>query len=239
MNARYNNLVQQIPPVTLNLLIINFLCWIAQLALPRIGVNLDSLLGLHYLLSDDFHVWQPLTYMFLHGSFSHLFFNMFALFMFGLSVEQMWGSKRYLIYYIVCGLSAAFCQEIVWYLETGLPLRGYEMVSFADGFSLPVDMYLNQLLTIGASGAVFGLLLAFGWLFPNAGIFIMFIPIPVKAKYFVVIYGVIELFLGVSGMQSGVAHFAHLGGMIGGLLLILLWRKRGILHRDSYNQYDY
>ena len=135
--------------------------------------------------------------------------------MFGGQIERLWGSRRFLIFYGVCALTAAITQQIVWYF--GL----HEMALLSGGYAT------EQYVTVGASGAIFGLLLAFGMLFPNAAIFIFFIPIPIKAKYFVVFYGIIELLLGIKGMASGVAHFAHVGGMIGGLILILLWRKKG------------
>lgn len=240
MNRYYNTSPRlQIPPVTLNLLIINLLCYVAQLALPRIGIDLTGLLGLHYITASDFHLWQPVTYMFLHGGFTHLFFNMFALFMFGVTIERTWGSKRYLLFYLVCGVTAALSQEIVWGLTTVRAVAGYDTIAFPDGSRMTAELFVNQLLTIGASGAVFGLLLAFGWLYPNAGIFLLFIPIPIKAKYFVIGYGLLELFLGVTGSQSGVAHFAHLGGMLGGLLLILLWRKQGKLYNAFGQDYRY
>lgn len=229
----------QIPPVTLNLLIINVLCYLAQHVLPRVGIDLTGLLGLHYVTAQDFHIWQPISYMFLHGSFTHLFFNMFALFMFGTTIERTWGAKRFLLFYLVCGLTAALSQELVWGLTTVREVAGYDVVAFPDGSRMATAFFVNKLLTIGASGAVFGLLLAFGWLYPNAAIYLFFIPIPIKAKYFVIGYGVIELFLGVANIESDVAHFAHLGGMLGGLLLILLWRKQGKLYNASGETYRY
>ena len=160
----------QIPPVTLNLLIINVLCYLAQQVLPRVGIDLTGLLGLHYVTAHDFHIWQPISYMFLHGSFTHLFFNMFALFMFGTTIERTWGAKRFLLFYLVCGLTAALSQELVWGLTTVREVAGYDVVAFPDGSRMATAFFVNQLLTIGASGAVFGLLLSFGWLYPNAAI---------------------------------------------------------------------
>ena len=219
MERRYrrNSILATLPPATLNLIIINGLVWLAELVLLRFGYNLIDLLGMHYFEAPNFSFWQLITYAFLHddSSISHLFFNMFALFMFGGQIERLWGSRRFLIFYGVCALTAAITQQIVWYFglhEMALSSGGYETV---------------QYVTVGASGAIFGLLLAFGMLFPNAAIFIFFIPIPIKAKYFVIFYGIIELLLGIKGMASGVAHFAHVGGMIGGLILVLLWRKKG------------
>lgn len=219
MERRYrrNSILATLPPATLNLIIINGLVWLAELVFLRFGYNLIDLLGMHYFEAPNFSFWQLITYAFLHddSSISHLFFNMFALFMFGGQIERLWGSRRFLIFYGVCALTAAITQQIVWYF--GL----HEMALLSGGYAT------EQYVTVGASGAIFGLLLAFGMLFPNAAIFIFFIPIPIKAKYFVVFYGIIELMLGIKGMASGVAHFAHVGGMIGGLILVLLWRKKG------------
>lgn len=219
MERRYrrNSILATLPPATLNLIIINGLVWLAELVFLRFGYNLIDPLGMHYFEAPNFSFWQLITYAFLHddSSISHLFFNMFALFMFGGQIERLWGSRRFLIFYGVCALTAALTQQIVWYF--GL----HEMALLSGGYAT------EQYVTVGASGAIFGLLLAFGMLFPNAAIFIFFIPIPIKAKYFVVFYGLIELLLGIKGMASGVAHFAHVGGMIGGLILVLLWRKKG------------
>lgn len=221
MERRYrrNSILATLPPATLNLIIINGLVWLAELVFLRFGYNLIDLLGMHYFEAPNFSFWQLITYAFLHddSSISHLFFNMFALFMFGGQIERLWGSRRFLIFYGVCALTAAITQQIVWYF--GL----HEMALLSGGYAT------EQYVTVGASGAIFGLLLAFGMLFPNAAIFIFFIPIPIKAKYFVVFYGIIELLLGIKGMASGVAHFAHVGGMIGGLILVLLWRKKGTI----------
>ena len=161
-----------------------------------------------------FQPWQPLTYMFMHGGFSHLFFNMFSLWMFGRTLEWELGWKRFLIYYIVCGVGAALFQMGIAQIDLSHMEVG--TATWARYMSTP---------TVGASGAIFGLLLAFGMMHPNAIISLIFPPISLKAKWFVVIYGVLELFLGVSGTMSGVAHFAHLGGMFWGWLLLLLWRR--------------
>ena len=160
-----------------------------------------------------FQPWQPLTYMFMHGGFSHLFFNMFSLWMFGRTLELELGWKRFLIYYMVCGVGAALFQMGIAQID--LSHMEVSTAMWARYMSTP---------TVGASGAIFGLLLAFGMMHPNAIISLIFPPISLKAKWFVVIYGILELFLGVSGTMSGVAHFAHLGGMFWGWLLLLLWR---------------
>ena len=173
-----------IPPVTLNLIIVNFIVWLAALTLPKIaGINLNYWLGLHYFAADDFNVVQLITYMFLHDTsgIEHIFFNMFSVFMFGRTLEAVWGGKRFLFYYITTGMGAALVQEAAWYFELRsaisetVALYGWEQTS----------QLLNNFITVGASGAAFGILLAFGMLFPNAPLFIIFIPIPIKAKYFV------------------------------------------------------
>lgn len=219
-----------IPPVTKHLLIINLLMWVATLVIgtnPETGQYLlIEWMGLHLFEAEQFNVAQLITYMFLHdpSSLGHVFFNMFSVFMFGRTLEQVWGSQRFLFYYITTGIGAGLIQEAAWYIEFGSAIEhdvavwGWELVA-------PI---LNNIVTIGASGAVFGILLAFGMTFPNAPLYLMFIPIPIKAKWFVLGYGLLELFLGVSATSDGIAHFAHLGGMLFGILLILYWRKKGI-----------
>ncbi len=214
MNNRFGSFASSIPPITRHLIIINVIVYLASIALPRIGIDLIDLAGLHYFTADAFRIFQPITYMFLHSTsgFGHLFFNMFALFMFGGLLEQTWGPRRFLFYYLFTGVGAGIVQQVVWTLTT-IP-------------QLP-PVYHDLLLTIGASGAIFGILLAFGMLFPNIPLFIMFIPIPVKAKYVVIGYGVIELLAGIANRAGdSVAHFAHLGGMLFGFILILWWKKK-------------
>ena len=198
----------------------NVIVWLLDVVLQRYGIQLYTFLGLHYLSASDFHWWQPLTYMFMHGGFSHLFFNMFAVLMFGPVLEQEWGAKRYLIYYIICGLGAAFIQETVWAIKIQSLLATYS----AESVMLN---YANMVVTVGASGAVFGILLAFGWLFPNVPMFLFFIPIPIKARWMVIGYAVVELFAGFSSLPGdNIAHFAHLGGMLFGLILLLWWQYK-------------
>ncbi len=218
--------LRNIAPVTLNLIIINALFFLASLVFPHLGINLTSVLGLHYWTASDFNLAQFVSYMFMHANFNHLFFNMFSLFMFGSTLERVWGGKRFLTYYIVCGLGAALVQELVWMYEIA-DIMKYEQVNLGHKI-ISVSEYINRFfITIGASGSVFGILLAFGMLFPNAELFLLFIPIPIKAKYFVIGYGIIELFLGVSNFSGdNIAHFAHLGGMIFGFILIKIWKKQ-------------
>ena len=190
------------------------------------GIDLVKYLGLHYFAASDFNAVQLVTYMFMHdpGSFGHVFFNMFSVFMFGRTLEMVWGSKRFLIYYLTTGIGAGLVQEVTWFFS----LRDAIDATIVQAGWETTRTLLNNVITIGASGAVFGILLAFGMLFPNAELFIMFIPIPVKAKYFVIFYGIVELFLGVGNFSGdNIAHFAHLGGMLFGFFLIRYWKKKG------------
>jgi len=187
---------RMLPTIVKNLLIINLIVFLATLYLERSGMYaITNALALNPLGTGNFHVWQLLTYMFMHANFEHLFFNMFALWMFGNILENYWGPRRFLFYYFVCGVGAGLCNLLV------------------PGWGL----------TVGASGAVYGILLAFGMMFPNERIYLYFL-MPIKAKWFVIGYAVIELLTGLFA-TDGVAHFAHLGGMLFGLLLILYWRK--------------
>ena len=214
---------RNLPPITKNLLLINLICYFADIVFQRYGVNFSHIFGLHYLTATDFHVWQPLTYMFMHANFSHLFFNMFAVFMFAPAIEERWGSKRFLIYYLITGLGAGVIQELVWALQLQPVLSSVEPMMAAR--------LANRLVTIGASGAVFGILLAFGWLFPDVRMFIMFIPIPIRARTLVIIYALIELFSGIApSAGDNVAHFAHLGGLVFAFLLLMFWKKRRRLY---------
>lgn len=209
--SNYNNgLLSSIPVVTKNILIINLIIWIVCSLTVNSYTPIVRFLAL-YPIGYGFSVYQLVTYMFTHVQFGHFFFNMFAVFMFGRVIESYWGPKRYLLYYMVTGIGAGLIQLLVCYLQ-GIPA-----------------------LTIGASGSVFGLLLAFGMLFPNAPIYIMFVPIPIKAKYLVIGYGLLEFFFGISNRAGdNVAHFAHLGGMLFGIVLILYWRKKGIGNGGYY-----
>lgn len=229
--------------VTINLLIINVLMLIATTFFQTQGIDLDRILGLHYWKGSDFNLVQVITYMFLHAGFTHLFFNMFSLVMFGRVLESVLGSKRFLFYYISCGIGAALVQELVWTLTWEDTLRnilalqdaigGAEAVRYATEHYMLNDFF-NLFITIGASGAVFGILLAFGMIFPNMPLYLMFIPIPIKAKWMVLGYGLIELLFGINGMDSSVAHFAHLGGMIFGFLILLYWKRKGVTGGRNY-----
>ena len=213
-----------LPTVVKHLLIINILFYLATFTFQRFNIDLTELLGLHFFMASDFRIYQLVTYMFMHDThgFGHIFFNMFALWMFGNTLENLWGSKRFLLFYMVCGFGAGLCQELVQYIQYVTSLADYATVNLG-GRIVTMDTYLNMMTTVGASGAIYGLLLAFGMMFPNSMIYFYFL-IPIKAKWFVIGYAVIELITGLTGVDN-VAHFAHLGGMLFGLLLLLYWRK--------------
>ena len=219
--------------MTKNLLIVNFLAYIATWVLELRGIDLTSLLGLHFFLASNFHVYQFVSYMFLNGILTHIFFNMFALWMFGSVIERVWGPKKFLFYYICCGIGAGVVQEIVQYADYSIQgIAAYQYVN-AGGVQMTTDAYINLWTTIGASGAVYAILLAFGMIFPNERLFIIPFPFPIKAKWLVVGYIAIELFSAMSGPGDGVAHMAHLGGMLFGFLLIRYWQK----HPDSSQRF--
>jgi|TARA_B110000483_G_scaffold97670_1_gene119884 membrane associated rhomboid family serine protease len=223
----------ELPEVVKNLLIINGLFFLATISLDNFGLDLVKIFGLHQFQSPDFRPHQIVSHLFMHGDFTHLFFNMFALWMFGKILENVWGAKRFLTFYIVTGIGAAFVHLLIsQYQILSISNQIPEMVNLAiEGRynpSIPISKKLTQLIitpTVGASGSVFGLLLAFGMLFPNTLLYIYF-AIPIKAKYFVLAYGILELYSGISNNPAdNVAHFAHLGGMIFGYFLIKYWRK--------------
>ncbi len=264
-----------LPPVIKNLLIINGIFFLATFIFEQKGIDLANILGLHYFFSEDFRPYQIVTYMFMHGGIGHIFFNMFALWMFGNVLENVWGPKRFLIYYVVCGIGAVILHYTVHYFEiqpTLNALNDYilnpssEQLNFLIDsktiqFSTPqmvqrlepiytelrqqlssgnaeralqisVDFvieykkeFLNAPVVVGASGSVFGLLLAFGMMFPNTLLYVYFL-IPIKAKYFVIFYGAIELFAAFNPSNTdNIAHYAHLGGMLFGFFLIKYWQK--------------
>lgn len=204
------------PPVVKNLIIANCVALLATELLPFGDVIVERF-ALFNAAGPLFHSYQVFTYMFLHGGVSHLFFNMFALWMFGRTLEYELGSQRFFTYYMVCGVGAALIQLGVSYAE---------FVHTVDSSGMYAATRLLAIPTVGASGAVFGLLLAFGVLHPNNRIMLMFPPVVLKAKWFVLIYGLVELLFGMSGYQAGVAHFAHLGGMIWGFGLLWWWKKK-------------
>lgn len=247
--------MSSIPVVTRNLLIINILVWLAQFLLGRV-IEIDKYLALHFFESDLFMPHQIITYMFLHdpSSPAHLFFNMFAVYMFGRTLEMVWGPKRYLVYYMLTGIGAAALQMLITYIrvhsiEANMSAEAISTV-YNEGMGILMsnrnytdpDMGALNLLVnssmVGASGAVFGVLVAFGMLFPNVELMMLFLPIPIKAKWFVIGYGVIELFLGIANSAGdNVAHFAHLGGLITGFFIILYWRNKGKANGHNFREY--
>ena len=212
-----------LPPVIKNLLIINGLAYFASIVFAQMGLDLLSMFGLYLPQSPEFQPYQLVTHLFFHdlSNFSHIFGNMFALWMFGMSLENLWGSQRFFIYYFVTGLGAALCHLGVNMFEYYSYVNEYQVMgSLQAGQMAQMMLYIP---TVGASGAVFGLLLGFGMTYPNQRIYLYFL-IPVKAKYFVLVYGLFELFAGFSNSGSNIAHFAHIGGMLFGFLLLRYWK---------------
>lgn len=230
----YSALDRFAPRITRILIFVNVVMLLLQHLLPtRLGINLTDMLGLHYFEADRFAPYQLVTYMFLHSTHSlwHLLNNMFMLWMLGSMVERYLGEQRYLLYYLTSGIIAGLVQEAVWYFDFH-ELSAYrdQLVNIGGGIVDYGRAILNMPITVGASGAVFAILLAYGMFFPNAELFLLFLPIPIKAKYFVILLGLYELFQGVHATGSSIAHFAHLGGLLGGLFLILMWRRRHPRH---------
>jgi membrane associated rhomboid family serine protease len=234
--------LSNIPPIVKNLILINVIVLLADITLQRtMGFRLSTYMGLHFFKSEVFNPLQFVTHMFMHGSFGHLFFNMFALFMFGRVLETVWGPKRFLTYYFVTGLGAALIHTFVLFLQYTSAIKalspeqigivmdnGRELYLTYRNYTNPAMGQLNMILnvpTVGASGAVFGVLLAFGMLFPNTQLMLLIPPIPIKAKYFVIFYGGLELYLAISQPGSNIAHAAHVGGMIFGFFMIRYWKK--------------
>lgn len=232
-----NNLFGNLPIVTKNLLIINIICFIGSMIFKQA----TTFFGVFYPDSPFFKIWQVITYMFMHGSFAHIFFNMFALVMFGGVIERILGPKKYLNYYLISGLGALVLQYGIQAIEVyniAGTVRASQFLNFnfTSGMvstNLPISKdQLDTLLSIygtplvGASGAIYGLLLAYGYLFPNAEIMLIFLPIPIKAKYFIPILIVIEIFLGFSNSGGSIAHLAHVGGALFGFILLKIWGIR-------------
>lgn len=267
----------QVSPAVKNLIIINLLVYAADYVLGNsMRIDIDKIFGLHYFLSEQFGVWQFVTFAFLHGSFSHLFFNMFAVYMFGRIVEQTWGVKKFLVYYFVTAIGSGLIQQVAFYFDTNVMVNAVDaylsnptpqalqtfissygafsnesnqlLHEFINNYNGIVNtdsaaavaasrkfvveyqqLYFNAHTVIGASGAVFGILLAFGMLFPNMRVMLLIPPIPLKAKYLVIGYGLLELYGGIANSSAdNVAHWAHLGGMLFGFLLIKHWNERSL-----------
>lgn len=237
MQFRFENnsgrgFLSAIPPVTRNIIIINFLIWIISELSPDF---MYEKFALFYPKSQYFHWWQFVTHMFMHGGFWHVFFNMFTLYMFGSVLERVWGPKKYLLFYFVTGLGAAALHTGVEWMQC---LHWEHIVNTgAAAEAIAANRSIQALCmtpTVGASGAIYGLLLGYAMLFPDSRMTLLFPPITLKAKWFVLIFAVIELLTGVTGVGGGIAHFAHLGGMLFGLILILWWKKGN----KMYTYYD-
>ncbi|MBR6345819.1 MAG: rhomboid family intramembrane serine protease [Bacteroidales bacterium] len=215
-----NNILSRIPVVTKNLLLINLVMFIATL------INEDFMVrtfAMFYPSSPMFRWWQPLTHMFMHGGFWHIFFNMYTLFMFGMVVERALGTRKFLVFYFVTGLGAVGLHTFTEWIQV--------QSLVADASISARSAYADLLRTpmLGASGAIYGVLIAFAMLYPEATMTLIFPPITLRAKWWVAIFAVIELVTGITGSRLGIAHFAHLGGMLFGFLLIYYWRKRKLL----------
>lgn len=239
----FQQMFRMLPPVSKNLIIINVLIWVITWIFgEKAGMTIETYCGLHYFSSTLFYPFQLLTYMFIHANFSHLFFNMFALFMFGGLLERTLGSSRFLFYYISCGIGAGLIQEGVYAIMLNkydhlidpvtmsqIQEEGAKIIRQGMNYINPTLANFNLLLnnaTVGASGAIYGILLAFAMYFPNMPLYLMFIPVPIKAKWMVLGYAALELLLGLSNRAGdNVAHFAHLGGMLIGVIMILWWRN--------------
>ncbi len=206
----------RVPFVVKNLIIINAIVFVVTMLAQKFMYETFSLF---YFTSPFFKPFQLITYMFMHGGFWHIFFNMFSLYMFGSVIESYWGGKKFFLYYMICGIGAGLINELVMYLQ----------IAFAETPGL-VEAAINRVPTVGASGAIYGLLLAYGMMFPNNVLQFVFPPIAMKAKWMVIIFGAIELLSGLSGRGGNVAHFAHLGGMIFGVIMILYWKKKNRLY---------
>ena len=228
--------MNNIPSITKNLLIINVLAFFATWVFEKQGLDLTATFGLHFFMAKDFSFYQLVTYLFMHGSFMHLFFNMFAVWMFGTVMERVWGPKRFLIYYLVCGIGAGIIQEGVQYINyANENLAAYDFVMTSSG-RITTEAYLNLWTTVGASGAVYAILLAFGMTFPNERMFIIPFPFPIKAKWLIGGYIVIEVWSALNTPGDGIAHMAHLGGMLFGFLLIRYWRKHPNIEQRFHGQ---
>ena len=218
----------RIPTITKNLLIINLIAFFATFVLQLRGFDLANVGGLHFFMASDFHLYQLVTYLFLHANFMHILSNMFGLWMFGCVIENVWGPKKFLFYYISCGIGAGLLQEIAQLGSFYMMISEQDpSVSFGEIFAIGQQLshQLNAWTTIGASGAVYAVILAFGMTFPNERLFIIPFPFPIKAKWFVLFYVAIEFFSALGSSGDGVAHTAHLGGMLFGFLMIRYWNR--------------
>ena len=221
--GRRGGFLSSLPPVTKNLIIINVIVFVASL------LNQNFMIGtfaLFYPTSQYFHWWQVVTHMFMHGGFWHIFFNMYTLLIFGCVVERIIGSKKFLLFYFICGLGAVALHLGVEYLQMQSYMQG---AALGNATAIQNIALIKNTPTVGASGAIYGVLMGYAMLFPESRMTLLFPPVTLSAKWMVAIFAAIELFTGVTGLSAGIAHFAHLGGMLIGWLMILSWRKRGVL----------
>ena len=221
--GRRGGFLSSLPPVTKNLIIVNVIVFLASL------LNENFMIGtfaLFYPTSQYFHWWQVVTHMFMHGGFWHIFFNMYTLLIFGCVVERIIGSKKFLLFYFICGLGAVALHLGVEYLQMQSYMQG---AALGNATAIQNIALIKNTPTVGASGAIYGVLMGYAMLFPESRMTLLFPPVTLSAKWMVVIFAAIELFTGVTGLSAGIAHFAHLGGMLIGWLMILSWRKRGVL----------
>lgn len=219
--------MSNVPPAVKNIIIINVLVYLVT---SLKGNFMYENFALFYPTSQFFHWWQPLTHMFMHGGFWHIFFNMYTLFIFGSVLERVWGTKKFLLYYFITGLGAAAVHTGVEWIQ-----MTHWMSQAAEG-SMAAQASIHAMKmtpTVGASGAIYGLLMGYAMLYPDAIMSLIFPPVSMKAKWFVLIFAAIELFTGVTGTGGGIAHFAHLGGLIFGFILLMYWKKT----RRLYTQY--
>lgn len=232
--------MRSIPTITKNLLIINLIAFLATYVLRVGNIDLNDKLGLHFFMASDFAIYQLITYMFMHANFTHILFNMFALWMFGCVVEQTWGARKFLFYYISCGIGAALFQELAQFVSVYMTLNAQIPIGVGEALTIMLQNAhsLNAMTTVGASGAVYGILLAFGMIFPEQKIFIFPLPIPIKAKYFVMGYAAIELFSAMSTSNDNVAHLAHLGGMVVGFFMIKHWNATQKTNNSTWKQFN-
>ena len=221
--GRRGGFLSSLPPVTKKLIIINVIVFVASL------LNQNFMIGtfaLFYPTSVYFHWWQVVTHMFMHGGFWHIFFNMYTLLIFGCVVERIIGSKKFLLFYFICGLGAVALHLGVEYLQMQSYMQG---AALGNATAIQNIAMIKNTPTVGASGAIYGVLMGYAMLFPESRMTLLFPPVTLSAKWMVAIFAAIELFTGVTGISAGIAHFAHLGGMLIGWLMILSWRKRGVL----------
>ena len=226
------------PPVTKNLLVINIILYMCMMVFSKWGIDLNDLLGLHFIFAHNFRPYQLVTYMFMHANLTHIAFNMFSLWMFGRVIEMTLGSRRFLVFYLLCGIGAGVCQEavqIVSYYIQGID--HFPLVDTGNGI-ISTSTYISLWTTVGASGSLYGVFLAYGMLYPNERVMLLIPPIPLKAKYLITGLIVFELLIALSSSGDNVAHFAHLGGALAGFLLIRFYRRQTVARSSGFTTWE-